>query len=90
MATMDTTDVDRQLGTWLGGGQLKEPVSVTEIRRWVVDSGKAMTFYIPTPRPPIRVDVHIAPTFAPSDYGDSSDTRQLGAQIGFGFSFSRP
>jgi acyl dehydratase len=32
---MDTTDVDRRLGAWLGGGQLLEPVTVTEIRRWV-------------------------------------------------------
>src|SRR5438445_7035034 len=34
-ALLDTTDVDRQLGKWLGGGQLKEPASVTDIRRWV-------------------------------------------------------
>src|SRR5205814_9227414 len=32
---MDTTDVDRQLGAWLGGGQLLEPVTGTDIRRWV-------------------------------------------------------
>ena len=33
--TLDTTDVDRQIGRELGGGQLKEPVSATDIRRWV-------------------------------------------------------
>jgi hypothetical protein len=73
-------------------GKDKQPAMgrVTAVRRWVVDSGKARTFYIPTPRPPIRVDVHISPTFSPADYGQSSDTRQLGAQIGFRFSFVKP
>ena len=73
-------------------GKDKQPAMgrVSAIRRWVVDSGKTRTFYIPTPRPPIRVDVHISPTFSPADYGQSSDTRELGAQIGFGFSFSKP
>ena len=33
--TLDTSDVDRQIGRELGGGQLKEPVSATDIRRWV-------------------------------------------------------
>ena len=31
----DTSDVDRHLGQPVGGGQLKEPVTVTDIRRWV-------------------------------------------------------
>jgi acyl dehydratase len=31
----DTSDVDRHVGQPVGGGQLKEPVSVTDIRRWV-------------------------------------------------------
>ena len=30
----DTTDVDRYVGKPVGGGQLKEPVTVTDIRRW--------------------------------------------------------
>ena len=33
--TLDTSDVDHRLGQTLGGGQLKEPVTVTDIRRWV-------------------------------------------------------
>ena len=33
--TLDTTDVDRWVGKAVGGGQLKEAVSVTDIRRWV-------------------------------------------------------
>ncbi|HLG92636.1 MAG TPA: MaoC family dehydratase N-terminal domain-containing protein [Acidimicrobiales bacterium] len=32
---LDTTDVDRYVGRPVGGGQLKEPVTVTDIRRWV-------------------------------------------------------
>ena len=32
---LDTSDVDRRLGEPVGGGQLKEPVTVTDIRRWV-------------------------------------------------------
>jgi hypothetical protein len=32
---LDTTDIDRRLGQWLGGGQPKEPCTGTDIRRWV-------------------------------------------------------
>ena len=32
---LDTSDVDRRLGQVLGGGQLKEPATVTDVRRWV-------------------------------------------------------
>jgi acyl dehydratase len=31
----DTSDVDRWVGVPLGGGQMKEPVTATDIRRWV-------------------------------------------------------
>jgi acyl dehydratase len=31
---LDTSDVDRYVGRPVGGGQLKEPVTVTDIRRW--------------------------------------------------------
>lgn len=34
-AAFDTTDVDRYVGKPVGGGQLKEPVNPTDIRRWV-------------------------------------------------------
>jgi acyl dehydratase len=33
--TLDTSDVDRHVGRPVGGGQLKEPVAVNDIRRWV-------------------------------------------------------
>jgi acyl dehydratase len=32
---LDTSNVDGQLGKPLGGGQLKEPIAVNDIRRWV-------------------------------------------------------
>ena len=35
MTTLDTRDVDRWIGVPLGGGQMKEPVAATDIRRWV-------------------------------------------------------
>jgi hypothetical protein len=63
---------------------------VTAVRTWVVHSGGERTFYVPTPRPPIRVEVSISPTFSPSDYFASSDNRQLGAQIFYGFALKPP
>jgi acyl dehydratase len=35
VASLDTSDVDKYVGRLVGGGQLKEPISVTDIRRWV-------------------------------------------------------
>jgi acyl dehydratase len=35
LESLDTTDVDRWIGRPLGGGQLKEPITVNDIRRWV-------------------------------------------------------
>ena len=58
---------------------------VTATRRWTVHSGIQRSFRIPTPSPPIRVEVHISPTFAPHDYPGSSDARDLGAQVAFSF-----
>jgi acyl dehydratase len=43
-ATLDTSDVDKYVGQLVGGGQLKEPITVTDIRRWV----QAMQY--PNPR----------------------------------------
>jgi acyl dehydratase len=34
--TLDTSDVDKYVGQIVGGGQLKEPINITDIRRWVV------------------------------------------------------
>jgi len=33
--TLDTSDLDRWVGQPMGGGQLREPITVTDIRRWV-------------------------------------------------------
>jgi hypothetical protein len=70
-------------------GEDKQPHlgPVTAVRRWVVAAGAERQFVIPTPRPPFRVEVSVAPTFSPHDYGES-DRRQLGAQIGFNFSLT--
>jgi acyl dehydratase len=35
VTSLDTRDVDRWIGVPLGGGQMKEPVAATDIRRWV-------------------------------------------------------
>lgn len=42
--TLDTSDVDKYVGQPVDGGQLKEPIGVTDIRRWV----QAMDY--PNPR----------------------------------------
>ena len=53
---------------------------------WVVHSGQTRVFTVPI-TPPARVEVRVAPTFSPHDYG-GSDRRQLGAQVSYGFSAS--
>ena len=66
----------------------KQPAlaSVTQIRRWKVESGLERSFVIPTPKPPFRVEVLISPTFVPAQQDPrSSELRQFGAQISFGF-----
>jgi hypothetical protein len=57
---------------------------VTTVRRWVIHSRRARVFELRTPRPPFEISVHVQPTFSPSKFG-LPDTRQLGAQVGFGF-----
>ncbi len=45
------------------------------------------TFLLQTPPPPFHVDVRIDPTFVPQDIDPrESDTRELGAQVGYSFS----
>ncbi len=61
---------------------------VTGIRRWTLRIGTARRFVLRTPPPPFRVEVGIAPTYAPSKFG-ASDQRQLGGQVGFRFSLTR-
>jgi hypothetical protein len=49
-------------------------------KTWTVRSGRAKSFVLPTPKPPLRVEIRISPTFSPSDYGEP-DPRELGAQL---------
>jgi hypothetical protein len=66
----------------------KQPAlaSVTQIRRWNIESGLERSFVIPTPKPPFRVEVLVAPTFVPAQVDPrSSELREFGAQISFGF-----
>jgi Dolichyl-phosphate-mannose-protein mannosyltransferase len=58
-------------------------VKVYEVRRWVVHRLEQRTFAFHA-RPPVRIEVHIQPTFSPSQFG-LADTRQLGAQVAFGW-----
>jgi hypothetical protein len=48
--------------------------------QWVAHSGGAKTLRLRTPTPPFEVDVHVAPTFSPAQFG-SGDSRQLGVQL---------
>jgi hypothetical protein len=52
----------------------------TAIREWTAQSGKSRVFIIQSPPPPYRLEVHVAPTFSPSQLG-GSDTRELGVQL---------
>lgn len=60
----------------------------TYVRRVVIPTcagkvrSRLLTFEVKTP---VAVEVHIAPTISPAAYGVNSDTRELGAEIGFGF-----
>jgi len=58
---------------------------VTGVQRWTLRIGTARRFVLPTPKPPFRVEVGIAPTYAPLTFG-GSDQRQLGGLVGFDFS----
>ncbi|MHB8577401.1 MAG: FAS1-like dehydratase domain-containing protein [Dehalococcoidia bacterium] len=46
MEEIDTTDVDRWVGQPVGGGQLEEPISVTDIRRWAQGMQNPNPLYI--------------------------------------------
>jgi hypothetical protein len=53
---------------------------VTATRSWTARSGATRRFVLPTPGAPYRVEVEVAPTFSPSDFG-YPDPRQLGVQL---------
>ena len=57
---------------------------VTKTVRWTIESSGFQRFYIPTPKPPIRVEVLITPTFVPAEIDpNSSERRAFGAQVSF-------
>jgi hypothetical protein len=53
-----------------------------ETVRWTIHSGDQRVFRLAAPSPPFRVEVHVEPTFSPSEFGQP-DPRQLGAQVTF-------
>lgn len=56
---------------------------------FTIAAGEVKVLKLPVDRPPFRVEVSISPTYSPADYG-SSDRRQLGAQVGYGFTKTLP
>ncbi len=73
----------------LGVGPDRHPAirKVTQERGWTVHSCAERIFPIPTPTPPFHVTVTVTPPFVPAELApkDSTDTRRLGAQVGFSF-----
>jgi hypothetical protein len=64
---------------------------VTETVRWTIESGGIRRFYVPTPRPPFRVEVRITPTFVPAEIDPrSSERREFGAQLAFDYAAELP
>jgi hypothetical protein len=53
-------------------------------RRSVLRAGERKIFAIPAGRFPLRVNVHIEPTFSAAAFG-TGDSRELGALVDFGF-----
>jgi hypothetical protein len=58
---------------------------VFAVRRWTVHRLAQRTFVFNVPRPPVRVEVLVRPTFSPAQFAGYSDARQLGAQVSFSF-----
>jgi Dolichyl-phosphate-mannose-protein mannosyltransferase len=58
---------------------------VSAVRRWTVHRLQERTFVFATPPPPVRAVVTVDPTFSPSQFPGSSDTRQLGAMATFSY-----
>jgi hypothetical protein len=66
-------------------GPDKQPAlgKISQVLRWTVHSGKTRVFRVDG-GPRTRVEVTIAPTFSPHDFG-GGDRRRLGAQVSYGF-----
>jgi hypothetical protein len=59
----------------------------TAVRRRTIPSFRQRFFALRSPSGPFRVEVHVEPTFSPSDFGQA-DTRQLGALVSFTYTAS--
>jgi hypothetical protein len=68
---------------------LARPAVVRQAVLRTFPKANVVTYVLPTPRPPFRVEISVSPTFRPSDYG-RSDPRELGVQPSFAFSVSKP
>ena len=55
------------------------------VRRLTLHRLQQRSFVFDTPPPPVRAVVTVDPTFSPAQFPGSSDTRQLGAVVGFSF-----
>jgi hypothetical protein len=51
-------------------------------KTWAIRRDGTKAFVFAAPRPPFRVEVDVAPTFSPVEYGQA-DARRLGAQVAF-------
>jgi hypothetical protein len=71
-------------------GADKQPAlgKVSQVLHWTVHSGKTRVFYVRAV-PPTRVELTVSPTFSPHDLG-GGDRRQLGAQVSYSFTPTRP
>lgn len=77
-------NVTVKVGTLVIGGDNQPALGeVTATRRWVAKSGQKMTWTIPAPAAPFRVEV-ASDVFSPHDFG-ASDARLLGVQPDFQF-----
>ena len=56
-----------------------------ENRRLDLAACKPRVLRIPSGRPPFQVDVQVKPTYNLSKYGFPSDTRDVGAVVGYSF-----
>lgn len=80
-------EVTVRLGTVvIGKDQYPHLGRILQVRRRVIHNGEQVTLQIPAPPPPFRIVTSISPTFRPSAQDPrSSDSRFLGAQVGYVF-----
>ena len=82
-----TAHVDVRLGELVVGPDKQPAIGrVIATEHYELRTGKSKTFLFPNPNRPFRIEVTISPTFSPHTLDSrSSDLRNLGAHVGFGF-----